>query len=280
MKRTITSSLVYSCLFTLLCFSLNSCSGKKKEKKAEPKPLNISIFLDLSDRLTRDMQPSQMSRDTAIVGYVVDYFKKQTLGPSILKSKNSIKVFFYPTPHSSDIATLSHELNINMENYNGKEKRIKLEEMKGLFQRNLTQIYNKTLLEKEWIGCDIWDFFNSKKVDAQCIKKDARNIMIILTDGYLYAENNKIEKGNSYSYIVPKTLKNQSSLIVTRKGLENLEVGVFEINPYNKEQEYKMIPLLENWFLSMGVSKQALTVASTDLPANTNTLLESFLNHQ
>ena len=226
------------------------------------------------------MQPSQMSRDTAIVGYVVDYFKKQTLGPSILKSKNSIKVFFYPTPHSSDIATLSHELNINMENYNGKEKRIKLEEMKGLFQRNLTQIYNKTLLEKEWIGCDIWDFFSSKKVDAQCIKKDARNIMIILTDGYLYAENNKIEKGNSYSYIVPKTLKNQSSLIVTRKGLENLEVGVFEINPYNKEQEYKMIPLLENWFLSMGVSKQALTVASTDLPANTNTLLESFLNHQ
>jgi hypothetical protein len=280
MKRTIISSLVYSCLFTLLCFSLNSCSGKKKEKKAEPKPLNISIFLDLSDRLTRDMQPSQMSRDTAIVGYVVDYFKKQTLGPSILKSKNSIKVFFYPTPHSSDIATLSHELNINMENYNGKEKRIKLEEMKGLFQRNLTQIYNKTLLEKEWIGCDIWDFFSSKKVDAQCIKKDARNIMIILTDGYLYAENNKIEKGNSYSYIVPKTLKNQSSLIVARKGLENLEVGVFEINPYTKEQEYKMIPLLENWFLSMGVSKQALTVASTDLPANTNTLLESFLNHQ
>lgn len=208
MKRTIISSLVYSCLFTLLCFSLNSCSGKKKEKKAEPKPLNISIFLDLSDRLTRDMQPSQMSRDTAIVGYVVDYFKKQTLGPAILKSKNSIKVFFYPTPHSSDIATLSHELNINMENYNGKEKRIKLEEMKGLFQRNLTQIYNKTLLEKEWIGCDIWDFFSSKKIDAQCIKKDARNIMIILTDGYLYAENNKIEKGNSYSYIVPKTLKN------------------------------------------------------------------------
>lgn len=59
-----------------------------------------------------------------------------------------------------------------------------------------------------------------------------------------------------------------------------MEVGVFEINPYTKEQEYKMIPLLENWFLSMGVSKQALTVASTDLPANTNTLLESFLNHQ
>ena len=280
MKRTIISSLVYSCLFTLLCFSLNSCSGKKKEKKAEPKPLNISIFLDLSDRLTRDMQPSQMSRDTAIVGYVVDYFKKQTLGPAILKSKNSIKVFFYPTPHSSDIATLSHELNINMGNYNGKEKRIKLEEMKGLFQRNLTQIYNKTLLEKEWIGCDIWDFFSSKKVDAQCIKKDARNIMIILTDGYLFATNNKIKKGNSYSYILPQTLNNQSSLIVARKGLENLEVGVFEINPYSKEQEYKMIPLLENWFLSMGVAKQALTVASTDLPANTNTLLESFLNHQ
>lgn len=280
MKQTMIKKLFRACFLLIFFFSLASCGEKKKEAKQESKPLNISIFLDLSDRLTREMEPSQMSRDTAIVGYIADYFKQQTLGPAILKSKNSIKVFFYPAPHSSDIATLANDLDINMENYKGKDKRIKLEGLKSLFQKNLTQIYNRTLSEKAWVGCDIWDFFSSKRVDAQCIKKGARNIMIILTDGYLYAENNKMQEGNSYSYIVPNVLKNQTSLIVKRKGLENLEVGIFEVNPYTKEQEYKMIPILENWLKNMGVPENGLTVATTDLPVNTNALLKSFLNHQ
>ena len=63
-------------------------------------------------------------------------------------------------------------------------------------------------------------------VDQICVKPDARNIMVILTDGYLFHENNKIKKDNAYSYILPQTLDNpQSSLIVDREGkLDKLEV--------------------------------------------------------
>ena len=185
-----------------------------------------------------------------------------------------------PTPNSSDIATLAGELDINMAQLKGVEKRKKLESMKSLFQKNLSQIYNKTISEHEWIGCDIWDFFSSKKVDAQCIKNGARNILIILTDGYLYAANNKIKEGNAYSYILPQTLKEEAPLIVRRKGLENLEVGVFEINPYSKEEGYKLIPILENWLKNMGISEEHLVVAETDLPTNTQTLLKSFLEKE
>lgn len=266
----------------LSCFMLIvsvSCSNSPKSKQnATERPLNISIFLDLSDRLTRSMEPSQMSRDTAIIGYIADYFKAHTLGPQILQSKNSIKIFFYPTPHSSDIATLASELSVNLEQYKGKDKRIVLEKMKTKFQNNLTQIYIKTISEKNWIGCDIWDFFSSKKVDSQCIKKDARNILIILTDGYLFAENNKIKEGNSYSYILPQTLQQKdASLIVKRKGLDNLEVRILEVNPYTKEQGYKMVPILEKWLRDMGVSGENLTVVETDLPTNTYTVIKSFL---
>lgn len=273
-----TSTLFLVCLFMA---TIISCTDKKKNNEnTTQRPLNISIYLDLSDRLVRDMQPSQVSRDTAAVGYILDYFKRQTMGPHILQSQNRLKVFFYPSPNSSDIATLAGELDINMAQLKGVEKRKKLESMKSLFQKNLSQIYNKTISEHEWIGCDIWDFFSSKKVDAQCIKNGARNILIILTDGYLYAANNKIKEGNAYSYILPQTLKEEAPLIVRRKGLENLEVGVFEINPYSKEEGYKLIPILENWLKNMGISEEHLVVAETDLPTNTQTLLKSFLEKE
>lgn len=273
-----TSTLFLVCLFMA---TIISCTDKKKNNEnTTQRPLNISIYLDLSDRLVRDMQPSQVSRDTAAVGYILDYFKRQTMGPRILQSQNRLKVFFYPSPNSSDIATLAGELDINMAQLKGVEKRKKLESMKSLFQKNLSQIYNKTISEHEWIGCDIWDFFSSKKVDAQCIKNGARNILIILTDGYLFAANNKIKEGNAYSYILPQTLKEEAPLIVRRKGLENLEVGVFEINPYSKEEGYKLIPILENWLKNMGISEEHLVVAETDLPTNTQTLLKSFLEKE
>lgn len=280
MKKHLISTgiILFLCL---LLGGVTSCTDKKKANNiTTQRPLNISIYIDLSDRLVRDMQPSQVSRDTAAIGYIIDYFKKQTMGPQILQSKNRLKVFFYPAPHSSDIATLAGELDINMAQLKGVEKRKSLESMKALFQKNLLQIYNRTIAEHEWIGCDIWDFFSSKKVDAQCINKNARNILIILTDGYLYAADNKIKEGNSYSYILPQTLKEDGSLIVGRKGLDNLEIGIFEINPYSKKEGYKLIPTLEKWLKNMGVSGEHLVVAETDLPANTQTLLKSFIEKE
>lgn len=271
----------------LIISNISSCGGNGGVKKdGEPtataeeteKPLNISIFLDLSDRLTRDMEPSQMSRDTAVIGYIADYFRGQTTGPKILKSKNNIKVFFYPAPQSTKIATLANDLNVDIAQLKGRDKQIALVEMKDKFQKSLAQIYNETLTEKNWIGCDIWDFFSSKKVDVHCMRKGARNILFILTDGYLFDENHKIKEEDAYSYILPQTLNNQnSSLIVRRDGLEELEVCILEVNPYDIKHKDQMITILENWLQAMGVKKENMNVAETDLPTNTKTIVRSFL---
>jgi len=256
----------------------NDVSEETKQTSQQDKPLNISIFLDLSDRLTRQMTPSQMSRDTAIVGYIVDYFKAKTLGKQILSSKNNIKIFFYPVPQSTNIATLANDLSVDIAKFKGVEKRKVIDVMKSKFQSNLTQIYNQTIKASNWIGCDIWDFFSSKKVDVQCIRKNSRNILIILTDGYLFDANHKLKEGNAYSYILPKTLaETNSSLIVKRQGLENIEVRILELNPYDINHSDKMVSILENWLIGMGVLKENVTVATTDLPVNTQTVINSFL---
>lgn len=287
-KHILTTTLLTACLIVAGSLLLAACGGgggKKEGSEAtnrisdeKPAPLNISIILDLSDRIMRDnVTPTQTDRDTAIVAYLADWFKAQTLGPQILKSENKIKVFFYPIPKNSEIATLAESLSLDMGELNPADRRKNLETMKATFMGNLSQIYRETLEEKHFIGCDIWDFFSNKKVDQLCIKPGARNIVVILTDGYLFQANHKLKEGNAYSYILPTTLKEpNSSLIVKRKGLDNIEVLMLEVNPYEPAQRDRLVEVLENWFRGMGVQK--FTVAETDVPTNTKTIIKNFLN--
>lgn len=280
------------CVITLCVSFTFMCCGNKTNTKGDSDtttdtkvtdrvsdlPLNISVYLDLSDRLKRDLTPTQKDRDTAIVGYLADYFKSQTLGPKILQSKNSMKVFFYPAPKDTKIATLAGELSVDMQKFQGKEKRVALENMKSKFNKNLDLIYNMAIEADDFPGCDIWDFFSNKNVDVQCVRKDFRNILVILTDGYLFDANHKVQDGNAFSYVTPATLKNpNSSLIVKRTGLENLEVRILEVNPYDMNHRDQLVSVLENWLMGMGVKQENITVSETTLPATTRTIIESFL---
>lgn len=148
--------------------------------------------------------------------------------------------------------------------------------MKETFTKNISQIYQSTLTAKKWIGSDIWGFISDKKVDAQCIRDGYRNILVILTDGYLYYGPNKVKEGNSYSYILPQTLKDAgSSLIVKRNDLKDLEVLMLEVNPYTPLERDRLIEVLEQWFTEMEVSK--FVVADTDMPVNTTNIINNFI---
>ncbi len=270
-------------LATVILAVLSGCAGSNSTKEdtsasSGAKPLNISIFIDLSDRINKPMVPSQMSRDIAIVGYIADYLKKQTLGPQILTSRNNMKVVFYPAPKSENIVALADSLCVDISLKNGVEKRMAIEGMKDKFQHSLEQIYDQTLQMKQWPGCDIWDFFSSKKVDVLCMREGYRNVLFILTDGYLYAEDRLLKNGNEYSYVSSNKLQNtQSSLIVKRGGLVGLEICILEVNPMAASHKDRLHAVLEEWLVAMGVKKENITIAETDLPTNVQPIVTRFL---
>lgn len=170
-------------LFVII--GLYSC-GNSQVKAPKEKPLNISIFLDLSDRLVKSTTPSQKEKDIAIVKDVCEYFKEQTKGTAILTTENHLKVLFYPIPNNSSITSLAGDLDVDMASIEPAKRMPTLNGLSDKFSNNLSQIYDKTISEKNWIGCDIFNFFDSKKVDQLCVRNGARNILIILTDGYIY----------------------------------------------------------------------------------------------
>lgn len=283
--------IICTCIVLCVCFIFLYCGkgnntdasiGNESEAvKQAPSdlPLNISIYLDLSDRLTRNLTPSQKDRDTAIVGYIADYFKNQTLGPKILQSKNCMKVLFYPAPKDTKIATLAADLSVDMQKYQGVNKRVALDGMRSTFNKNLNLIYDMAIEANEFPGCDIWDFFSNKDVDTQCIRKGFRNILVILTDGYLFDANHKVQDGDAFAFVTPTTLKNpNSSLIVKRTGLDDLEVRILEVNPYDKNHRDHLVEVLENWLKGMGVKQENITISETGLPSTTKTIIESFLS--
>ena len=280
--KTILSPIV---LLIMALTILTACGGGEKSSSSSndgktttvqsKKPLNISIYLDLSDRLERQMTPSQMERDIEIVKYLTEIVKNHAVSQKILPSKDRIKVFFYPTPNDSKISLLSQDLEMDLSKAQPAEKKQMLLDFQEKFNTSLTKIYESTMQAKNWIGSDIWGFFK-KQVDTYCIREDARNIIVILTDGYLYYGPNKQKDGNNYSYILPQTLSNPNSgLIVSRQGLENLEVLLLEVNPYDPKHQDQMEAILQNWFRNMGVQK--MFVGETDQPSNTRLIIDKFM---
>ena len=238
-------------------------------------PLNISIYLDLSDRLEREMYPSQKDRDIEIVNYMTEILKNHAVAQKILPSKDRIKVFFYPAPNDSKIALLSKDLEMDLSKAQPKEKKQMLLDFQDKFATSLTKIYDATLQGKNWIGSDIWGFFK-KQIDTYCIQENARNIIVILTDGYLFYAPNKLKEGDNYSYILPQTLSNPNSgLIVSRQGLENIEVLMLEVNPFDPKHQDRMETILQNWLQGMGVKK--MFVGETDQPSNTKLIIDKFM---
>lgn len=240
-------------------------------------PLNISIYLDLSDRIKPDgtNKLSQKDADIAIVEYLTNQIKERAVKMKILPCKDRIKVFFYPQPEDSKIALLSEKLELDLgEIPHGDKKRV-LKTFGDEFKNSLEQIYSSTIATSNWIGSDIWGFFN-KPIDNYCIKDGYRNILVVLTDGYIYYAPDKRSNGSAHNFILQSTLHDpNSSLIPGSKELSNLEVLMLELNPVPHADLPKMEQVIADWLKAMGIQKSY--VGEKDVISNTKMILQNFL---
>ena len=280
-------TLIITVAFALM---LISCTNTKEPKETNtdttktkrPEPLNISIYLDLSDRINPKARPdlkySQMERDTAVINMIVDKFNNRCKEGTVNDAQHHIKVIFYPIPDSKDITEYAAAMEVDMANLDNGRKKKAVMEMKEKFNSAVAKIYKEALDEENWPGSDIWGFFSDMKVDDLCMRKGYRNILVILTDGYLYYEKNKKEEGDhGHSFVLSETLRDKDSyLICKRKGLGDLEVLMLEVNPYPNDESLKnkLHSVLEGWLTNMEVGKYK--IVETDLPNNTAVYIDNF----
>lgn len=249
--------------------------------------INISILIDLSDRIDTVANPNPTmeyyQRDTEYIKAIEKGFINHIKSKKIITYDDQMQVFFNPEPSDPKINDFTKELKVS---FNKDIQRSYFDSVDKKYAELPLNIYQSAIKDGKYVGSDIWEFFKNK-VNDYCIKQDKRNILFILTDGYMYHQNTKFEekKENSYktSYLTTKLIKannlntsgfkdsiekNGYGFVKANENLSNLEVIVLGINPEkgNPFEEAVIKEYWENWFKEMKIN--TYQIKSADLPSN------------
>lgn len=275
----------------------NDSSGKKDQAPLSTTVvntnLNISLLLDLSDRISIEKHPNQTmeyyQRDLGYISAVANAFTKHVRKKKIQRVNDQLQVYFDPAPSDKSINQLSSELKVSLNRKNITKDLVL--GIPALYEKNTTKIYDLAIKDNNFIGSDIWGFFK-KNVRDYCLKDEMRNILIILTDGYIFHENSSFAEDNHTTYVTYPLIKrlglatrkwqekmdqDSISLIKANNNLQDLEVLVIGVNPEgNNPYEADIInKYWSDWFNSMGIT--SFKIREAELPSNLEGLINDFI---
>ena len=301
MKRLINIfSAILILLFYFSCATDPEKKDSKKEllknhsnKKAVSQNLNISFLLDLSDRINPEKYPNKSMEfyqsDAAYIKSASDVFEEHLRSKKVLKMNDKIQMYFDPAPQNQNINKISNQLKFHVTKDNASLSL--LDKIKNTYSTKPLEIYKLAIKDDKYVGSDTWRFFKSKVKDY-CIEEGYRNILIILTDGYIYHKNTIIKESNLTSYITPQDIRNfklnksnwedkiekeSFGFIPIKMNLENLEVLVLGVNPdiKNAYEEDVIKKYWSDWLQNMKVKK--LQIRNAGLPSDMDKLIKDFV---
>lgn len=272
----------------LLLLFITAAFAKEGKALSVQQNLNISFLLDLSDRIDPKKNPGIYQRDLQYIKSVQKAFTNHVKGKKMLLLKDQMQVFFNPLPNIPNIDQLSDQLKVSFSPQTSKKDFLNIEKV---YTDNPAKIYQRAIKDRNYVGSDIWRFFKNN-VREYCIKPQHRNILVILTDGYMYYKDSKIEEAGKSSYITPQFLNlkklttasyqsimKQKNLgfIAFPYNLKDLEIVVLGINPSAKNpyEEDVIKQYWADWFKTMKVKKFELRI--TDLPSSLETVINNFI---
>lgn len=295
MKKTLKIIVLFLLLVSTFSCKTDSDEDKKEIVSKTPavENYNISILLDLSDRISLAKNPNPTmeyyQRDLGYIKSVSEVFTQHLRSKRIRQIDDRMQLFFNPEPQDPEINSISKNLRITIDKNNA-SKEI-LNSINTNYASKTAKIYDSAIKDNNYVGSDIWSFFDSK-VQDQCIESGYRNILIILTDGYMFYESSVTKDKNRTSYITSKLIKNNGlnssdwskkiqdqdfGFIKAGDNLSNLEVLVLGINPVkNNPYEEKVIKAYwTKWFTEMKIKH--FEIKNADLPSNMDKIIKDFI---
>lgn len=274
---------------------LLSCSQERKDEDVNYKNLNLTILIDLSDRISEQKNPGQVQKDLYIINSVLEAFKKYLHYKGVVQSDDKIKVVFYPLNNSSIYQDIADSLNLDFEQLDLKERKKIFANLNEIYNRNLKLIYSIASKYQTYPGSDLFNYFKHRIID-DCVINDNRfiNVLVILTDGYLYDANVKYNFGNRFSYLAPLANhivqfrrmnnweevfdKKDFGLIKLDNDLSKLNILVAEINPpQNHPEDFDILKKYwSKWLIEQKVKKGNFKILKTDLNYLNSNIIQKF----
>lgn len=257
--------------------------------------LNISILLDLSDRIDPNTHPNATmpydKRDLGFISAIAKAFQCHCLRKRLNVMNDRMQVYFNPIPDNTEINSLSEKLKIKV------DKTItidKLNDISAVYQQTGAKLYANAIKDNKFIGSDIWDFFSNKISAYNIVKPEYKNVLVILTDGYMLYMPSKISNGGESNFISSKRNQdlglntndwekkmnsNNIRLTPASNSLTNLRVLLIGINPEGSNVYEKLVlrKYWSDWFNAMGIDKNNYQILDNDLPSNLEETIENFI---
>lgn len=287
-------------LFTA-ALMLNGCSNNntksETEKPAEQKAknMNITILLDLSDRISKSKNPGQAERDIESVLSVVKSLKASLFAKGTINSNDKIKVVFYPNSYNPLIQDIAENLNIDFGKIETSMRKKMYDTLDCLFRSELKKLYDFASTGKIFDGSDIFSYFKDR-VEDDCLSSGSgfTDVLVVLTDGYMYYVNSKQTENNRASFITPESRElnqlrkaknpeevidnNDYGFISVNKKFKTLNILVLELAPFNNSSiDYDIIKKYwSKWFFEMESKNYKLV--KTDNPSLNCNIIEKYFN--
>lgn len=287
------SIIYFLTAFNLLLFG---CSDKNT-KDENYKNLNLTILIDLSDRISAKKNPGQVNKDLYIISSVINSFKSYLSKKGVVQSEDRIKVIFYPLNNNGLYQEVADSLNIDFSEFDFNERKKIFGQLNDDYLNQLKIVYEDAANQTKYPGSDLFNFFKHRVID-DCIINDERfiNVLVILTDGYIYDENVKIRQGNRFSFlgqvaehVIKFRRKNNwemefekgdYGLIKLNNDLSSLYTIVAEINPAKGyPEDFDILKKYwSKWFREQNMPENNFKILKTDLNYLNRNIINKFFD--
>jgi hypothetical protein len=242
----------------------------------------LIIVPDLSLRIIDTINnPDQVKNDTTLLNAIWQNFVSQTK----LKMDSKDRLVLDVTDEGQaggSFRTVANDLIFDLSENHGKSNRLYFDKVGNRFNQNVSKLYS--LASKQPIGADYHYYFEQrlpKNIKKSTLKDNYRNILVIITDGYLESQNaqrtgiwaytgtfaernfvsNQLRSGKSYN----EALSVLKPIPDCTTHFPDLEILVIEVNQRTSRSEQEKIDIgtvndftimksqWTNWFKLLGV---------------------------
>jgi hypothetical protein len=155
-----------------------------------PESLNIIILPDFSRRIIDEVNnPQQIENDLELLNQIWETFK----GVTRLKMDSHDRLIVDVTDEDQaggKFRNLANDLIFDLSTHRGQSNRLYFDRVGSLYTERTSQLYE--LARDRPLGADYWYYFNrklSRQIRKSTLFESYRNLVIILTDGYLEAQS-------------------------------------------------------------------------------------------
>lgn len=267
------------------------------------KNLNIIVVPDLSNRIIDQVNnPDQIRNDTTLLGYIWDAFVEKTRLKMDTRDRLIVDVADRGQAGGM-FRTLANDLIFDLSEHQGKSNRLYFtDERRASFAENIGRLYD--LAMEDPVGADYWSYFKydlPPLIQQSTLSDDYRNVIILITDGYLEAQDRLHTGDLSTRRSIAWRLQHGQHMPQALGGLQiedigisypSLEVLVLEVRPrisYTEQEprdrgtdeDYQILEALwQEWFhrLEIRNAEERFFIQHSDRTIGTKNEIDKFLD--